>query len=816
MIMLYFHRIVNSGQSEPAGSEHKAEKGFIIKLPKRETLLVVAAIAIILVFSYQVRIIGFYNPDGTPKWPFLRNVDSYSYFSEVESMLDGSGSYTLGSRLYQHVTVAAYRLFVGQEVTMESLTQFLIWWPAFLISLAAIPAYFLGRYIYDRKAGVLSAFFVVMSPNIASRTLAGDPDSDVFVILMAVLSLALFAIALRKFDASKPLGVKSLLYALLGGLGVALFAITWPGYWFVFFIAAGAIIGKIILTVAQLRLEKKPGSEAKAFAKAWFIHFIVFILTFWIFTAPVMGIMSIENPFSQLGISADLFGGGGIKSEEGSFPNVYVSVAELQHGGQAGDVINRAAGVEFGSASTQIDSGLLSLISPFALSVFAVAYLIYSYVRRRDHLDTLLVIGLWMIGMVYSSVSAVRFGIFLAPAISVAAAIGLSKLWNITFKRGGGKEHLNYVIAFFGGLLALALYSVSNRAEVAMYTFFALLVVLAVMVYLKKIVSRHVALGIISYFTVFGALVFYAVPTQAISVSTGTILNDNWWAGLNWIRENTESCATIATYWDPGHFIRAIAKRPVVFDGASQNAQIGVPYDGEKRGFEILPLDHGIKQLVRYDEDSLVRARIKDIAAALMTSNETMATEILRDYKGDCSEMYFLASQDLVFKSVWWSYFATWDPTATDPKGVQMQYAFLQQARRTPIQSLGLIGFEYPAGNEQSFILCQNNGTISTCSDSIIGMLKAGNSFVRLSRIIYPVQDGLQIVEDRDGEVGGTVFIPEPEGSYIVYMPEELEGSMFTRMFFFNGLGMEKFELVGNWGGEFKLYRVLFDAQGEV
>ena len=140
------------------------------------------------------------------------------------------------------------------------------------------------------------------------------------------------------------------------------------------------------------------------------------------------------NPFSQVGLSSDLFGGGGIKSEEGEFPNVYVSVAELQQGGQTGAVINRAAGVEF-AASTGFDSGLLGIISPFVLSVLTFAYLIYSYYRRREHLDTLLVLVLWMIGMVYSSITAVRFGIFLSPVIAVSSSIILSKAWNIAFKK---------------------------------------------------------------------------------------------------------------------------------------------------------------------------------------------------------------------------------------------------------------------------------------------------------------------------------------------------------------------------------------------
>ncbi|MBI3190912.1 hypothetical protein HYZ41_04395, partial [archaeon] len=61
----------------------------------------------------------------------------------------------------------------------------------------------------------------------------------------------------------------------------------------------------------------------------------------------------------------------------------------------------------------------------------------------------------------------------------------------------------------------------------------------------------------------------YYLESLKISECAGTVLSDNWWQALNWIKNNTKECAVVATYWDPGHFITGIARRPVVFDGAS-------------------------------------------------------------------------------------------------------------------------------------------------------------------------------------------------------------------------------------------------------
>ena len=70
---------------------------------------------------------------------------------------------------------------------------------------------------------------------------------------------------------------------------------------------------------------------------------------------------------------------------------------------------------------------------------------------------------------------------------------------------------------------------------------------------------------------------FYFQPANALSQGAGTILSPGWFDALTWIEQNTAPCAVVATYWDPGHFITAIAQRAVVFDGASQGAQRTVP-----------------------------------------------------------------------------------------------------------------------------------------------------------------------------------------------------------------------------------------------
>lgn len=376
----------------------------------------------------------------------------------------------------------------------------------------------------------------------------------------------------------------------------------------------------------------------------------------------------------------------------------------------------------------------------------------------------------------------------------------------------------NVFVVAVGFVASLAVF-LPDKSFAAGVGLLATVVVAAAGYFLKKLDTISAAGTVLSFITFFVIFSFYIVPSQVISVQAGPILNDNWWNGLNWIRENTAECATIATYWDPGHFIRAIAKRPVIFDGANQNARYQAPYDGVRGGLEMIRYDNGIVQLVNYNQQTKLveRARIKDIGTIMLTANESLAVQYLKDYKKEgCSEIYFLATSDLIPKSVWWSCFATWDPTKPEVPGQQcskgnpLQYTFINRARSRPIPALGIVGFEYPVG-DGTIILCQANETVTACRPDTIGFFQQGNQFVKLKRIILPQATGVATLEDPSAQFPGTVLVGDPSGQTIVFLPDQLEGAMFTRMFMLNGLGLQKFKLVQNFGNEFKLFKVDVD-----
>jgi len=300
---------------------------------------------------------------------------------------------------------------------------------------------------------------------------------------------------------------------------------------------------------------------------------------------------------------------------------------------------------------------------------------------------------------------------------------------------------------------------------------------------------------------------FYFQPSVGIVEGSGTVLSDNWWEALNWIKNNTNECAVIATYWDPGHFITGIAERPVIFDGATQNSAIYLQSnDTGPKHLITENYDKGITQIILEGENSSQRARIKDIGIILYTGNESLALKYLKDYKKPgCSEMYFIASADLVGKSHWWTYFATWNPI---DKGNAITYRPVSRSQAKPIISENTIVHTFYVGEDASgqihqYIIYEKNQSYSA-------YYQVGNNFYTVNKLVY-LGDGLLRTFD-NAEVSGTILL-WPNKNYLIHIPAELEDSMFTKMFFFDGQGLKNFEYVNNWGGEVKLFRVKFDSQ---
>jgi len=334
---------------------------------------------------------------------------------------------------------------------------------------------------------------------------------------------------------------------------------------------------------------------------------------------------------------------------------------------------------------------------------------------------------------------------------------------------------------------------------------FAIFVLLSVLKYKNILNTRElISMFILIIIYMFFINVFY-IQSAFISECTGTVLSDNWWSALNWIRNNTKECAVVATYWDPGHFITGIAKRSVVFDGASQSEVFYKPATENKTGIIIEKHENGITRVFSYSNGKEVRARIQDIGTTLLTTNETLAVEILKDYmKPGCDEMYYIASSDLISKSQWWSYFATWDPTNPPEYGNRYVYLMVPLESVRPVLGQNAIAYSYRLGQQQSFVIYEINNTLKA-------FYQQQGQLLKVEGLFYFDREGNGRLDlEPEADIKGLLWL-DGSRQLIIFIPTELQNSIFTRMFFFNGFGLEKFEFIRDWGGEVKLFKVNFE-----
>ncbi|MBI2579896.1 MAG: hypothetical protein HYW27_03265 [Candidatus Aenigmarchaeota archaeon] len=371
---------------------------------------------LIIFLAFYVRIDGY-------RWQYLRNIDSYTFARFMDEIVENGGALPQTDNLvrtplgmirsfdvhpYEYLgayTFMSVRLFY-QNI---QIWQFLVYFPAFLAALIAIPMYFIGKALYDRKAGLLMAFFTVFDASLVARTLGGDPDNDAFVLLVPMVLMAVFIYSYKYIEKERKFDKKFFAYTFLLAALFSLWSVTWIGYWYVFWMVSGFIFLKFMLYLIQSRSIKTSFKNIRHILASYMIY----VLIAFIFIANVYSVgrvlYTFRGPFEFQNIKGE---------EKIIFPNVYVSVAELQQSGGPKEIIERTSTVQ----------GIGILLSPFFLMIYCLMYLFYSYVKKRQHFDTLLLLFIWFAGPFIATTIAVRFAILFTAPMAIGSGILLSKI----------------------------------------------------------------------------------------------------------------------------------------------------------------------------------------------------------------------------------------------------------------------------------------------------------------------------------------------------------------------------------------------------
>jgi dolichyl-diphosphooligosaccharide--protein glycosyltransferase len=107
---------------------------------------------------------------------------------------------------------------IGIQVSTLNIAYYM---PVLFGALTPIVTYFIGKEVYDRRSGILAAFFIALSPAIIQRQVAGFFDNDPFGVFLMLCTFYFFLRSLKR---------SSVPSAIVSGLFLGYICISWGTY----------------------------------------------------------------------------------------------------------------------------------------------------------------------------------------------------------------------------------------------------------------------------------------------------------------------------------------------------------------------------------------------------------------------------------------------------------------------------------------------------------------------------------------------------------------------------------------------------------
>ncbi len=622
--------------------------------------------------------------DGTGRM-YMQDIDPYYWWRYAINIVDHGypGDTIKDGRSYDTFQLAPNGRFVEPEDTFHPYSMAYLFYilrifnpgmalidavmltPVVVMAMVSILVFLIARQIGGNVAGFFAGLMMAISPSTLTRSLWGHADSDIWVLFCSVLSAFLFLWALeakhRKWQ---------LILAGLAGVSIGLYSRFWGGWWSIFDYLVAVIIiymGYFALTNHSQIMKGKFSFIKSEEMKSSALILAVFLLL----SGISVSLLSSWETFYSVPLSSVGFTRLKTPVMESLWPNVLTTVAELNEGdvnsvvsqmggpflflialmGIAATIIKRKLDAEeliFIAASFFYWMVLIFIRGSFLpvwfvvlLSLPIVLKVLYAAFKGEQidmKLATLLII--WFMVTIYATTKGIRFALLMAPAFSIA----------------------------FGAFVGFLFRHVNN--------FFSR--------------ELHINRLLTSVILISLGLVLFVFPANVwgTAVSVGKqdspMINDAWFNSLAAIRDNSSKNAIITSWWDFGHHFKALAERPVTFDGTTQGSPqahwVGqiLRTDNEEMAVGILRmLDCGgndafnklyemnndtlLSVNILYDIFELDRAEAKKTLAKTYKLTDPESEEVLKYSHCSPPEAYFIASEDMIGKSGVWGHFGSWN-----------------------------------------------------------------------------------------------------------------------------------------------------------
>ncbi len=448
------------------------------------------------------------------------------------------------------VVAALYMVLhtVGAQLTVF---EVVVLFPVFAGALTSIACYFLGKDLWGRGAGVLTALFMALNPSNISRTTLGFLRHEPLGILLMVLFFVFFLRANQKGR-----GIRgTIVYSVLAG--IALFYLT--ASWAASFYPMDLIVLYAAVLVAIGRYTRQLLISYTA-TYGVFLFFTPLLVPKTGFGA-LAGVSFLVIPAVGLLLLA--------REASGQLPSwryrayalavVSAGLVGVVYALVALNIVSLPSGKFLSTLNpfTRLQMPIVESVAEHRPATWASFYYEYDtltflglfgfffVLRRLRNSDIFLTIA--AVTSLYFSGSLVRLTLILAPAFSLLAAIA-------TIEMAKPAVDILRQAVIFPKRRIPGLTRIGRE--------FGLAVLLILIIAIVPAFSKAIA----------AAYAPATIATSSIPVvpAEGTKYDD-WLQALAWIRDNTPQSAVVMAWWDYGYWITALGDRRTLADNGTQN-----------------------------------------------------------------------------------------------------------------------------------------------------------------------------------------------------------------------------------------------------
>jgi len=223
--------------------------------------------------SLYIRIALPYDQVFVNNWVWFRETDAYYYMRNIEILVNhfphfnsfdpyilypgGAGGLT--RPFFPWLIAGIIQLVSRGAPTLHTMEVVAAYMPAILGTLTLIPVYFIGKELFNRWVGVISAALVAILPGeFLHRSLLGFTDHHVAEVLFSTVCILFLIMAIKRarereisfnhiLNRDWSTITKPLVYTLLAGIFLGIYLLTWQGgLMFIFIIFVYLVIQFIV------------------------------------------------------------------------------------------------------------------------------------------------------------------------------------------------------------------------------------------------------------------------------------------------------------------------------------------------------------------------------------------------------------------------------------------------------------------------------------------------------------------------------------------------------------------------------------------